>query len=301
MKKLFRRIFSFLFLKVLVLTGVVKLRIRYILKNYIPLALYFHNPDKELFEDIILWFKNEGFKFLSVQEFLLNFENKKKIKGAAWVSFDDGYEENLTNVLPILKKYQIPATFFISTKSIEEGFFWWDLVSSNSFADLNHLWKIPNKERVKIISSINKEILSISKRTISLQSLKKLSSYHLITIGNHTDDHVICNNCSNEELNREIKICEAKLLEWVGDKYVRMFSYPNGDYDNRVKNIVKNNDMIAAFTNEPKLIKNKNDLYLIPRMGVVDNLSFSENLLHAIGIWQPLVNKFKKIICKALP
>lgn len=34
------------------------------------------------------------------------------------VTFDDGYTDHIKNVLPILKKYEAPATFFIVTKSL---------------------------------------------------------------------------------------------------------------------------------------------------------------------------------------
>ena len=298
MKLLLRKISSFLFFKLIVLSGFLSYRLRNILNRNIPLALYFHNPGKELFEDVITWFRKKGFRFISLQEFLNAVQNNKPVKGAIWVSFDDGYEENISNVLPTINKYNIPATFFISTKPVEEGFFWWDLARNcpgKSSKNVSHLWKIPNRERVKQISEMQEEITSLPKRSITLESLKKLSSNPLITIGNHTDDHVICINCRSEELSREIKICEDKLIDWVGDKYVNVFSYPNGDYDKGVQRIIRDSNMCAAFTNEPKLISKIDDMYLIPRLGVVDNLSFSENILHAVGIWQPIIRRLKKI------
>ena len=296
MRKHFRHIFSLILAKSMILSGMLTARVKYILEHNVPLALYFHNPDKELFENIIVWFKKNGFKFLTLQEFLFNLQNKIKIKGAIWLSFDDGYEENITNVLPVLKQYQVPATFFISTKSVEEGYFWWDIISKGSIENSYNLWKISNRERVEIILKVKKEKPFISQRAIRLESLKELSLEQLVNIGNHTDDHVICNNCSDEELSNEIKLCEEKLINWVGSKYVNVFSYPNGDFNDRVRSVVKNNNMAAAFTNDPKLITDKNDMYLIPRTGVADNISFSENLLHAVGVWQPMITKIKKAL-----
>ncbi len=47
------------------------------------------------------------------------------------VTFDDGYRDNLTIAYPILKKYGVPATFFIATHFINERrVFWWDKVHS---------------------------------------------------------------------------------------------------------------------------------------------------------------------------
>jgi peptidoglycan/xylan/chitin deacetylase (PgdA/CDA1 family) len=278
------------------LSGMLTVRVKYILEHNIPLALYFHNPDRELFENVIVWFKKNGFRFLTLQEFLSNLHNKRKIKGAIWLSFDDGYEENMTNVLPVLKQYQVPATFFISTKSVEDGYFWWDIVSKNSSKRSYDLWKVSNRERVEIISKVKKEKSFIPQRAIKLESLKELSLEPLVNIANHTDDHVICNNCCDEELSKEIKLCEEKLINWVGNKYANVFSYPNGDFNDSVRSVVKNNNMVAAFTNDPKLITDKNDMYLIPRIGVADNISLSENLLHAVGVWQPMVTKIKKAL-----
>src|ERR1035441_1311913 len=41
--------------------------------------------------------------------------------GAAAVTFDDGYENNLSIALPVLKQYAIPATIFVCTRWVAEG------------------------------------------------------------------------------------------------------------------------------------------------------------------------------------
>ena len=122
----------------------------------------------------------------------------------------------------------------------------------------------------------------------------------LVTIANHTDDHVICINCTNEELEYEINNCKLKLTSMVGDKYINTISYPNGDFDERVKNIVVANKLIAGFSTVPKAINESVDLFEIPRLGVVDNLPFSENVLHAVGIWQPITIMFRKLMGKGI-
>jgi peptidoglycan/xylan/chitin deacetylase (PgdA/CDA1 family) len=48
-------------------------------------------------------------------------------KNAIAITFDDGYLDNYTNAAPLLEKYNLPATFFITTGSIgTNDQFWWD-------------------------------------------------------------------------------------------------------------------------------------------------------------------------------
>ncbi|MDX1741611.1 MAG: polysaccharide deacetylase family protein, partial [Rhodothermales bacterium] len=48
-------------------------------------------------------------------------------RGSVVVTFDDGYADLLDAALPLLHKYEIPATVFVATGSIDDEF-WWDRV-----------------------------------------------------------------------------------------------------------------------------------------------------------------------------
>lgn len=142
--------------------------------------------------------------FLSKNYTLLNLNQiydilhfKKKIpKRAVAITFDDGYRDNYQYAFPILKKYDIPASIFLTTDPIDRNeSLWWDDLSwflfhnqmqieklSNSFPQdikiqLINLNNIQKKNKIKnimeIICYINKLNLQMMMKVI--EEIKKLS------------------------------------------------------------------------------------------------------------------------------
>ena len=92
-------------------------------------GIAFHNPNKKFFKNSIQWLIRNGFTFISTRQLIDILKNKEKPpNGAVWISFDDGWKQNINNVIPILIEYNIPATFFITTGPAEkDGLYWWKL------------------------------------------------------------------------------------------------------------------------------------------------------------------------------
>lgn len=64
---------------------------------------------------------------MRLPQFVQACENSKLPRGAAVVTFDDGYANNLHNANPLLERYGIPATVFLTTGHIgDRREFWWD-------------------------------------------------------------------------------------------------------------------------------------------------------------------------------
>jgi peptidoglycan/xylan/chitin deacetylase (PgdA/CDA1 family) len=64
---------------------------------------------------------------ISLSELTNNLNNSKKTKGAVAITFDDGYADSYLEAKPILEKFEIPATIFITTGFIGSAReLWWD-------------------------------------------------------------------------------------------------------------------------------------------------------------------------------
>ncbi len=177
---------------------------------------------------------------------------------AACVTFDDGYADNVTMALPILKEMQIPATFFIATGFLEGGRMWNDTVieSVRLFAEpaldlsrrgfgcfdassekmknvllgtlLPKIKYLPFEQRHQEVAYIEALVGKAlpDHLMMSSEQVKKLHASGM-EIGAHTVNHPILANIDIEEARTEMK--EGKdYLEGLLGEPVRVFAYPNG-------------------------------------------------------------------------
>jgi peptidoglycan/xylan/chitin deacetylase (PgdA/CDA1 family) len=64
---------------------------------------------------------------ISLQQLVENIRQGKIEKNSVAVTFDDGYADNLENAKPLLEKYEIPATVFVTSGNLgNPREFWWD-------------------------------------------------------------------------------------------------------------------------------------------------------------------------------
>jgi peptidoglycan/xylan/chitin deacetylase (PgdA/CDA1 family) len=84
----------------------------------------------EQFEEHIVFY-NQEFTVISIEQLIAKIEANLAIdKKYAIVTFDDGYIDNYTVAYPILKKYQTPAAFYITTDYLDEPHIpWWDEIA----------------------------------------------------------------------------------------------------------------------------------------------------------------------------
>jgi len=285
----------------LILSGTIRRAKKKIQKNNYVTAVYFHNPSKSLFEKCISWLKKNSFNLITCAELIAVLRKEKEApKNAVWISLDDGWKDNMTNVLPYAIENKIPLTFFISTGPVEgSGVFWWraaeglnHLLPEPFKTDINKLWEVPEKIRTEVIKNLMENGGDKCEReAMIINDVKKIAEYEFMTIGSHTVNHVITPNCTDDELNFELSESKRKLEEWTGKK-TDTFCYPNGDHSGKEEEFLTQNGYVMAVAADNKFITNDTDLYKVTRFSVGEGY-FPEELCHMLGVWQKAVKKIK--------
>jgi peptidoglycan/xylan/chitin deacetylase (PgdA/CDA1 family) len=181
-------------------------------------------PDIHAFREKIIWLQ-QNYSLVSMDVMLTSKppNSKKRIV----LTFDDGYENWLTNVAPVLEEFNIPAIFFVNS-----GLFNLGDKDENDFLKNNLL----RKKSIKLIST---------------DSFLKLSRNPLFEIGGHSHSHLnLANIKDGEELNREIGGDKLRLEQLIG-KRIRWFAYPFGGanyFNSSVSEVVRLCGYLAAFS-----------------------------------------------------
>lgn len=105
----------------------------------------------------------------SIDDLCKNRLFKNIYKPNVLLTFDDGYEDNFNIAKPLLEKYNIPATFFISNKLVGKNQqYWWDILENiilstpvlPQFLELNINEEVftYNLEEEQVLSNLNSEL-----------------------------------------------------------------------------------------------------------------------------------------------
>lgn len=220
---------------------------------------------------------------------------------AVSITFDDGYADNYSIALPILKRYGLTATFFIATGYLDGGVMWNDIVihsvkNAGDDAIQNFLSKNSGVNelatmaiRVKLINSTIQKLkyLGASARNekalefadmldVNVTEVCMMRSEQVrelaeegMEIGAHTVNHPILKKLEIDEAEKEIDISRSTLRNITGRK-ITSFAYPNGrpgrDFDSTHVALLKNQGFKAAVTTRFGRVEYTNDPLELPRV-----------------------------------
>ncbi len=255
------------------------------------------------FESQLKYFK-ENFDIMPVAEVVSKkISNEDLSNNIVSITFDDGYRDNLQTALPLLEKYQIPATIFIATKILKGKSLWWDemviLFSTSQeksisfdhkgairqFANsgaglaelLSYLWELEHDERMALVSELlDKNQVSGKSQSLylSTEELKTLSDHPLIEIGAHTVNHQNLSKLDEDGAKQEIE-SSIQELENLLDKPIKSFAYPGGFYNDYTLAALDKSSIESAFATARGVNINQPSLFEIERIGM-PNTSVSD-------------------------
>jgi peptidoglycan/xylan/chitin deacetylase (PgdA/CDA1 family) len=158
---------------------------------------------------------------------------------AVSITFDDGYANNLSVAYPLLAKYQIPATVFLSSAYIESGDFYpflkLKLIQLSGCGGMLPEYKsspidVVIREAETWWPAVCAQLTAEQRETLRPMTVEELRSadFSLLEFGAHSHTHCIFRNETEERRKLEVRTSVRKVEEWTG-RPARIFSYPNGE------------------------------------------------------------------------
>jgi peptidoglycan/xylan/chitin deacetylase (PgdA/CDA1 family) len=252
-------------------------------RNKVTIIAY-HDPQPANFEAHVKYLLRY-YNLISFQDYLdALFVKRMDLlpKYALIITLDDGWTGNF-NLLPIVIKYKLRPTIFLTSQVINtERHFWWTVCS---FEETKQLKGMTNEQRLNTLNekyrySPEKEYRGM-RQALSSSEIETMKNH--FDFGLHTCSHPVLINCSYEEKRSEILECKTEVERILGRR-VETFSYPNGDYDRECIEILKECGIKAART----IDAGWNDLFSDPLKlkitGVSDDGSITKLASELTGI-----------------
>jgi peptidoglycan/xylan/chitin deacetylase (PgdA/CDA1 family) len=225
------------------------------------------------------------YRVLSLGEIVRRLECGGPPEMLVGITFDDGYLDNYQNALPILKRYNLPATLFLTTGTIDSSMpLWFERLaeaikrSTRTFIDVesvhpNRFWLRTDAERLES----NRKLFSFlrgledKERNRSLQEIvarlepssqserrNKMLTWdharsmtkHGIHFGGHTVTHPFLSRLTPSQAHWEVSECKRRIEDELQEP-VEHFAYPHGrqsDFSPVVKSALRGAGYCAAMT-----------------------------------------------------
>lgn len=166
------------------------------------------------------------------------------------LTFDDGYANFHSQVLPVLKQYQVPATAFVVT----------GVIDSPVPMSFDH-WARSNQQRSA----------ADAWRPLKWRELEECVASGLVTVGAHSHRHLHGSQCSTAQIEDEVGHSREILQLRLGEAHSNQYAYPYGnsklgDVSSVYIEAVKKSGFRLAVTTDLGLVNSSSDSFCLPRL-----------------------------------
>jgi len=217
------------------------------------------------------------------------------------LTFDDGWEDNHRIAWPILRKFGMPATVFVTTgltgssELLPEDRLWryWQHARTkgslpafdgilrtyhsaqpadreSSFSYRAVLKRLPGHKRLKLFADLASQLGELAPQNpssfMTWDQLKDMSGSG-ITLGSHTVTHPSLAYEEDSVIREELCASKRALEQHIG-KNVDTLAYPTGIFDERVTREAAAASYTIGVTTESRAVVPSANLLLLPRIAV---------------------------------
>ena len=258
------------------------------------------------------------FQILSLSELGRRLTSGQDISRCIVITFDDGWRDNYQYAFPLLQEFNVPAAIFLASGFIGTLHrFWPDEVAWTVLAVLakridvslvpNLLAEImkckpignvqPLEEVDRIIAAMKTwdEVRRVSvaqgctelrekadaggeRLMMNWKEVREMAAGGLVEFGSHTVSHALLDQVPVETVRREL-VGSVTRIHKETTLPVRLFAYPNGNYNATVLSTLPGSGIEVAVTTRRGLVQPDSPLLELPRIGVHEDVSKTLPLL----------------------
>ncbi|HEY5918809.1 MAG TPA: polysaccharide deacetylase family protein [Chryseolinea sp.] len=207
------------------------------------------NVSAKDFEIHLKYLVENDFQVLTFSEAITYLQSEQPSKKTAVITIDDGYNGFFTNALPLLKKYDMPGTLFINTKTVGGGdYMTWD------------------------------ELRDVVKHDVEIGNHTHSHDYFLN----------LPETSRYKTFKDEIELSQSIIKKHLDIEPI-VFSYPYGEFDVEMKKIVKQAGFVAAAAQNSGVMYAGLDIFQCPRFPMSEAYSSEKQFIektsmHALHI-----------------
>ncbi len=215
----------------------------------------FWNVTADAFAEQMGYLKESGSLVVPLEEVVRRVRASEKLGGVVAITFDDGYRDNYTVALPILKKYDLTATVFVTTANI-----------GGTVDGMTYLTR---------------------------SDITEMTAAGIV-IAPHTQSHPRLAQMESDAARSEIAGSKLAVESLIG-KRSGLFAYPYGNYDADTERIVRECGFDGAVGVQEGTVGPESDPYALPRNSIdasTTMVQFKGKLTCAVDRYETLKRLF---------